>query len=1306
MFSIFGHSGLAEMNRILPKSFDLYRLGKTFSNSALNTIAILFLLISFLPQSVQAQCKNTSSTCNLSSITAALTPTAIFLGCAADSCSLYYLLPNAISADSAETWASNLGAHLTSIHSQDENDSIRKWAASNGVIGSVWIGLNDKATNGRFVWTDGTDTLYKNWKSGRPNGIGINDDCVQLFVTGSDSGKWNDTVCSMNLPAVIKVSLCLNLSTTNDTVCKSDSASISVAAKFGSGNYTYLWANGGNKDSIQLTSNSSAFFKVTVTDRHSCTAIDSAYLQIDTLPVLSLGSTDTICNDTLKALNAGSGLYKYFWSSGKTTQRDSVNIPGKHWVLKTDSNGCFSIDTFLLVVDSIPNFNLGNDAPLCAGDSITVRPNDTNLTYTYRWQDGSTGTSFKTDTTILLTLKATDLNGCIDIQTKQITKVSLPIISLGKDTSVCVKTVFTINGPNAFNYHQWVLNNDTTINASVSIDTNGTYYYFGLDTNNCPAYDTVVIKWDSIPIIDLGKDTSICQFDSIILKVDSGYKSISWSTSTNDTLNTIGITKAQSYSVIVTDSNNCVSSDGFRLFNDTIPIIRMKRNGFSGDTNICSLDSVFLHNYLADSNLEYSWNGSPFVKGYDTLIVKTASTNTLIIRDTNTCFNKDSIQVGIDTLPAVRITTDSTICLNDSILIRVNPDTNFTKIWDGVNLGNLDSMWVKNDTTYRVMLINKNTSCRNTDSVLIMHDTLPVIILGIDTGFCDGDSITINAGANYQSYLWSASVNDTLQRLIVKNQGSYSVKVIDKNGCKGSDTKVVARFLLPIPNLGPNKEFCAGTAVNEILDPGAGFNNYKWFHGPQGDSTAARKVTVTTQGIYSVIVTDSNKCLGYDTLSLNANFLPKVDLGNDTSFCSDDKFNFLVNAGAGFVKYEWFEFKSGALVVLPTTGQILLVKDTSSKIIVRITDINGCQNLDTVSVNEISPPVVIFADSKYCEGNRRFYSEVLDANPANIGSYISFVWSTGDSTSKITVSQGGDYLVTVTNTQGCSKVGKKQVIEIAQPHIDWTGDTLLCKGATITLNAQKPGYIHYWWYKVFDVSGKVDSLMNINILPKDSLPDTTVTSQLITQPGKYKVLTKYFEAPTCFDSAEVEIREDLFPIIDFGIQTPDTTLCIGETLVLNPSFKGSSSLEVKYSWQDDSEDTMYLARSSGLVTLTLTTDCGADIDEVYVRFSDCSQIWIPNSFTPNHDGDNELWKVVSLESFLEFNLQVYDRTGHVIWETNNSDVSWDGNHFRSGEPLPVGLYVYRLTYRSNYEYIDNINSSPTRVLQGAVHLVR
>lgn len=1232
MFSIFGVRGKEGMTKLfLPIHTAKQAINKLFVRQFSLLLALLLLVA--ISNNIQAQVKPNGSTCDLTQISNALTPTSQYLGNSGDSCNLYYLLPANLTADSAENWAVSVGGHLTSIHSQAENDSIVSWLNAAGVTGSVWIGLNDKTTEGTFVWTDNSDTTFKNWKTGRPNGVGASDDCVQLFVNGTDSNKWNDTSCALTLPSVIKISLCMNTTTTTDTVCSSSESKNYVTVAGGSPNYKYLWVNADTTDTMRVNPTLTGYFHVTVTDRYACQAKDSSFIQ----------------------------------------------------------------------VDSVPLFTIGYDTNVCSGDTVTSRADKIVAGYTYSWHDNSTASFYKTDSTDTISLTATDARGCSATSTRVITWALHPTVNVGADTTVCAKSLFQILGDFNFTDHRWISHNDTVITRAVLADSNGAYYYYGIDTNGCPGYDTINVSWDTIPVINLGNDTSICQFDTITLSVPSGFKSISWST--GDTIETTKASTPQAYNVQVIDSNGCNGSDVIIVRNDSLPDAKVLRNGLAGDTSICTLDSVFLHNISSLDSMEYSWNGGAYTKGYDTLVVKSAGKYVLTVRDTNTCYSKDSLTVSLDSLPIVGLRSDTTICKGDSILLKVNSDTNYHHFWGGVNLGKTDTMWVSKDSTYVVQLIDKNTTCSSTDSIVIGNDTLPIINLGVDTGFCTNDTVLLDAGANYLKYKWNTGPNDTTRTLKAYAKGSYSVSVIDQNLCKGQDSRFVDKFVLPIPNLGPDKKFCAGTPVNETLDPGAGYNYYKWGHGPQGDSTTARRVIVNAQGSYNVVVTDSNGCKGSDTISINASFLPSVDLGPDTSFCSGDKFNFLINAGPGFVKYEWFNAIGGAPVLLPTTGQLLLVQDTAALVVCRITDNNGCQNLDTLRIRELSRPIVNFNISKYCESGKRFFTETVDADPA--GLYQKYKWSTGDTTRQITVTEGGDYLVTVTDASSCTTVGKKQVIEIPRPNIDWTADSLLCEGTTVKLDAQRQGYIHYYWFKVFDVAGKPDSMMNPMLpAPADTIVDTTVTSMDITSPGKYKVYTRYFEAPYCYDSAFAEIRADIYPKINFGIRNPDTNLCIGETLLLDPKFSGSSSKVISYLWQDNSTDTILLAKKTGLYTLSLTNDCGSDIDEVYATFEDCSNVYIPNAFSPNGDGDNELWKIVSLEDFLEFNLQIFDRTGSVVWETNNADVAWDGTHIRSGEPLPIGVYVYKISYRSKYEYIEGVNSAPTRDLNGAINLIR
>lgn len=1267
-------------------------------------LSTLLILLSFGTQNSLAQCKKSSSTCNLTNLRNAFTTKGYQeLGCGADSCSIYFIDPTARTNQKADSIAQSLGAHLVSFQNLASNDSVVKWANTAGFSGSVWTGYNDKANEGKFIWSDGRDTTFKNWATGQPNG-GASEDCGALQLTGSDSGKWVDTSCTILLRSIIRVSLCMTINVQDTSVCLNDSVNLIPIVSSGSPSYTFTW-NPASLDSVfKVSPNTSLKYSVTATDRYGCTAEDTARVVVDTLPTFDF-VTDTVCRGDSILFDLKSGYTSYAWSTGDTTQKNELTDSLTYWARRTDQNGCSYTDTFKIINNTLPLFSLSNDTNVCSGDSIIYKAPFSHSSYSYKWHDNSTADSIVIKAGVTVQLEVTDSNGCKFKNGPEVTLAQKPSINLGPDRRLCENTSINILDTTPQTTTRWIFNNDTTLgSASVTIDTSGTLFYYMTAANGCPGFDTVVFSLDTVPIVNLGNDTNLCLGDSITLDAGPGMATYNWST--GDTSQTIKIGATNSYRVFVTDRNGCETNDFMILTIDSLPEFQIRRNGFLGDTSICLNDSVRL-TVDTSQHYVYSWNGSPFVAGDDSQYVSTASQNIVMIKDTNDCVFSDTLNVSLDTLPIVNLRTDTTICDGDSILLRVNGDTNYHHIWNGVNRQKLDSMWVKNDTSYIIELIDRNTTCRQKDTVKIEHDTIPIISLGGDTTFCVGDTIVLDAGDSLFSYKWSTT--DTTQTISISSPGVFSVNVVDSNGCKASTFRRVFMSQLPTPNLGQDIGICKGTPVSEVLNAGGGYAFYEWSSTKMGADTTFQKDTVTTQGMHWVKVTDSVGCSAYDTININANFLPKIELGPDTFFCSGDKFNFLIGAGPGFKKYEWFDFTNFPNVVqLQSQGQILLITDTAARVFCRITDINDCTNQDTISIIENPVPVIdLGVTTFYCEADRPRFIDSLRADSFNI--YKSYKWSTGDSTETYVATEGGKYSVTVTANNGCENSDEKEIIEIAQPVVDFSADTLYCEGAPVVLDAYTDGYLHYYWYKLSEVAGIEDQFLNPLIEPIDSgWHDTTISKFTVADEGRYKVVIKYGQFPGCADSAEAEIRKDINPEIDFGIRNPDTTLCAGEVLTLQPNFfgKGSTTDRVLFEWQDGVEDSTYDVRFSGLYQLVMTNDCGADIQDIQVNFEDCSNLWIPNSFTPNDDGDNDRWSVKSLEGFFEFHLQVFDNFGRIVWETTLPEVEWDGTHITNGKPQPNGTYVYRLTYRSKFELVEGVNSAATKEITGEIHLFR
>jgi hypothetical protein len=107
---------------------------------------------------------------------------------------IYYLLDTSNWTD-AENQAVQLGGHLTTINNQGENDFLwNKWGSNH----TLWIGLNDVAVEGTFVWANGEAVNYTHWNAGEPNnGVGYGqtpENYTYIYAAGwAPNGSWNDS---------------------------------------------------------------------------------------------------------------------------------------------------------------------------------------------------------------------------------------------------------------------------------------------------------------------------------------------------------------------------------------------------------------------------------------------------------------------------------------------------------------------------------------------------------------------------------------------------------------------------------------------------------------------------------------------------------------------------------------------------------------------------------------------------------------------------------------------------------------------------------------------------------------------------------------------------------------------------------------------------------------------------------------------------------------------------------------------------------------------------------------------------------
>ncbi len=321
-----------------------------------------------------------------------------------------------------------------------------------------------------------------------------------------------------------------------------------------------------------------------------------------------------------------------------------------------------------------------------------------------------------------------------------------------------------------------------------------------------------------------------------------------------------------------------------------------------------------------------------------------------------------------------------------------------------------------------------------TDVATLAVTSNPVVDLGGDQNACEGETVTLDAGAGFTTYLWSTG--DETQTVDVATTGIYAVTVANAGGCQGSDQVEVVINANPTVDLGSDQDICEGESLT--LNAGAGFDSYVW---STGETT--QSIDVSTTGTFAVTVTNAGGCEASDEIAVTVHPNPTVDLGADQSVCEGETVT--LDAGEGFETYSWNTGASSQSIDVTTSGTY----------VVTVTNTGGCEAIDNVEVVvHPNPTVDLGADQNICEGE----TATLDAGTG----FETYTWSTGATAQTIDVTTTDTYAVTVTNAGGCQGVDEVEIVFNPLPSVDLGNDTTIFNVDSILLDAGA-GFVEYLW---------------------------------------------------------------------------------------------------------------------------------------------------------------------------------------------------------------------------------------------------
>lgn len=522
------------------------------------------------------------------------------------------------------------------------------------------------------------------------------------------------------------------------------------------------------------------------------------------------------------------------------------------------------------------------------------------------------------------------------------------------------------------------------------------------------------------------------------------------------------------------------------------------------------------------------------------------------------------------------------------------------------------------------------------DSILVQTGRMGSLVLdlGADTTLCMGNSILLNARSGFSSYAWQDGSADST--FFVTIPGVYHVTTTDICGSKLSDT-IHVNFHPPIPiDLSENFSMCKNDSV--IIAAPAGFINYAWTTNNVSIGTERSiKISPPESSWYKVIAEQTAGCFAEDSVYVTVNRVNAVYLGADTSFCEGQ--SMILDAGDGFDTYEWNTGSHSKSITVNQAGNYSLKVSS-----------NECFAFDTLNVHVYPLPVFSLGnDTALCDGKQLRLSFNL--------SKASYAWSNGSKLNSITITEAGQYWLQVSQ-DGCSFRDSLNVSYNPSPVVMLGNDTTICQGRILVLNALNPNANYQW---------------------QDGSSGPSLS---VTKADKYWVAVALDH---CIASDTIFVKTKPAPYFTLG---KDSSLCSGQEYLLTPSINTTASLL----WQNGSSAPSFLIRDAGVYSLTASNECGSYADSVTITSGICNII-MPNAFSPNNDGLNDLFRVKYPFPAKEFHFMVYNRWGEKIFETNNMSEGWDGRW--KGELSPSGVYVWVIGFRDSDERIQNLKGTVT-----------
>ena len=834
-------------------------------------------------------------------------------------------------------------------------------------------------------------------------------------------------------------------------------------------------------------------------------------------------------------------------------------------------------------------------------------------------------------------------DGTISKNLDSIVVNALPNADAGLNVSVCSgkQVTLTATGGTSYAWNNGVIQGVPFTPVSTTL-----YTVTVTDAKGCAKTDTVRVTVNSNPTADAGPNQSGCLGSEITLTATGGGTYI-WSGGISQGV-PFTITGTTTYIVTVTNAFGCTATDDVLVTALPLPAVDA-----GTDISIPYGTSTTLN--ATASHVSYLWSPADSlinanIEDPQTKILRGSVIFTLEVADSTTgCKNSDQVTVTVTGGPLYVIAQANftSVCLGNSVQLNAlggGGSGMYTYSWTSVPAGFTSNQMDPSvnpiaNTSYIVEIHDGFTSQKDTIDITVFP--LPSANAGNDTAICSGQPITLTATGGV-TYVWSNGVTQGVS-FVPLNTQSYTVTVTDANGCKNHTSVTVTVHPLPAANAGTDQDICRNDTATLSASGGV---SYVWSNGA---TTAVIKVSPAFTTMYTVTVTNANNCSNTDNVTVNIRPPANADAGPNDTICLGEVGS--LNASGG-VSFYW---NTGSTFPNPLFSPMI-----TTMYYVTVTNSYGCTGYDSAAI-VVNPLPTVYAGADTIVN---YYSPAyLHGTAGGASGIYSYLWtpvslvlnSTAINSLTVFLTAPQIFAFKVTDAlTGCYSEDNMRVniqerlVVIVSPDVRYTLniDTAVCLNDSITLFGKAFGgsgeYVFTW---TSNPPGTIGSLANITVSPKT---ETFYYLQVYDSVRNYTVidtiLVKVRPVPVAIagnDTSAFE-REEIRLYAEGGksyVWTP-SDLVVDDPTSQTPLVK--TDKDVYFVVKAFNEYGCY-SKDSTLLT---------------VKFF---EIFVPEAFTPNGDGNNDV-AFVETKGIVSIDFKVYNRWGENVFETKDPKVGWDGSY--------------------------------------------